>query len=174
VSEESRPTALSELPLAAWVETLAGRAPVPAGGALALATLAGAAALASKMARLAQADGRPFRESAHFFLRAAEEDGESYAEALARRKDAADRCLDRGMEHLERAVSFVEEVGTTFGEMAAHLKADVAAAAGLGRASARVLLVNLAVNVSQWSREAGNAAEASARLEDLRERLERA
>ncbi|MBI5442491.1 MAG: hypothetical protein HY900_14910 [Deltaproteobacteria bacterium] len=174
MKEGGREGRLSGLPLGGWIDALAGSTPVPAGGALALATLAGAAALASKMARLRGAGPARFHELARFFLRAAEEDETSYAEALARRGGALDQCLGRGVEHLEQAVLFLEEVGTTFGDLPAHLQADVAAVAGLARASSRVLLVNLAVNASQWADEARNAPEACARIEELKGRLEKA
>lgn len=164
---------LRELPLGGWIEALLGNAPVPAGGALALTTLAGAAALTGKMARLRRIDDRFFSRLAEYFLSASEEDASNYAAALAGSEGALEHCLSVGAEHLERAVTFLEEVESAFPELPPAIAADVAAASGLGRAAARILLVNLAVNLSAWD-AAANAAAISALLQELKGRLQAA
>jgi formiminotetrahydrofolate cyclodeaminase len=162
---------LSGLTLAQWTAALSERAPVPAGGALACVTAAGAAALASKVARLRGFSSLQLSELARSFLRAAEEDGENYAKAVTLGGEAKDACLDADREHLERAVEFLENLAELFPDLPSPLAADVAAAGRLGRAAARTLLVNLAVNASQWSERSAAGAIAE-KLEELKARLE--
>lgn len=140
---------LSTLTLEAWARALAGPDPVPAGGALALVTLAGAAALGAKLAAIGGRDPAALSEVAGFFLEAAEEDAATYAATLAG-GEAKLSCVDAGLHHLEAALEALERLQGLFDGLPPHLSADVAAAARLARASAQTLLVNLAVNASQW------------------------
>jgi hypothetical protein len=128
---------------------------VPAGGSLALVTLAGAAALAAKVERLGGGYPTELADLSAFFLDAAEEDAAAYA-ASSGGADARLRCLDAGLVHLEAALELLDRVGALFEGLPPHLSADVAAAGRLARASAQTLLVNVAVNSSQWSEGVGS------------------
>jgi formiminotetrahydrofolate cyclodeaminase len=165
---------LSDHTLEEWIQVLARRSPTPAGGALALVSLAGAAALSAKMARLGGQRTESFESLARAFLEGAARDGESYSAAA--RGGAAEKraCLSLTLEHLRSAVAFLESLGPLFSGAEPDLAADVAAAERIGRAAAETCLVNLAVNLSVWSEAAGGGAEFAAALQELRERLGRA
>lgn len=141
---------LASLSLAQWASSLAGPDPLPAGGALALVTLSGAAALGGKMAGIGGSDPQPLGDLAGFFLCAAEEDVARYAAARGG-GEAELSCLQAGLGHLRAALEALGLLSDLFDGLPAHLSADVAAAARLTRASAQTLVVNLAVNASQWS-----------------------
>lgn len=161
---------LSSLSLEDWLSALAGPRALPAGGALALVTLAGASALAAKVLGRCGGDAVALEAIADRFLAAAEEDAEGYARAAREGGGALSACLAVGIDHLEDSLSLAEVLGEAFGGVPAALAADLAAAEGLARASARALLVNLAVNLSEWSDALGDAPE----LESLRGRMDRA
>jgi len=158
--------------LAEWVYALARRDPTPAGGALALATLAGAAALAAKAARLAGLSAEGFEAGAHHFLAAAERDGELYRLAARGGADAVRASLQASLDDLGSAAEFLEELGPLFEELGPGLGADLSAAERLARAAARTLSVNLAVNLSAWSERWGGLEDLAASWRGLRARLE--
>jgi formiminotetrahydrofolate cyclodeaminase len=163
---------LTDRPLRNWIDALARETPVPAGGALALVTLAGSAALAAKVARLTGRDPDLYDHWAEGFLKGAERDGEAYL--AARNGSAADirACLGLSVEQLESAVSFLESLEALFEGLSPALKADAAAAERGGRASARTLLVNLAVNLAEWSERVPGLDQVASSLADLQRRLQ--
>jgi hypothetical protein len=163
---------LTDRTLRTWIDALSRETPVPAGGALALVTLAGSAALAAKVARLTGRDPDPYDHWAEGFLAGAERDGEAYL--AARNGSAADvrACLALSVGHLESAVSFLESIEALFAGLSPALKADAAATERGGRASARTLLVNLAVNLSEWSERLPGLDQVASSLADLRRRLQ--
>lgn len=163
---------LASSSLRTWIDALSRKEPTPAGGALALITLAGSAALVAKVARLSGREPVRFERMADGFLEAAESDSRTYREAC-RAGDAAMRdCLELGLRHLSEAVEFLESVATVFEGLSPALSADVAAAERAGRASARTLFVNLAVNVSEWSSVKDGLETVTSELRRLSVRLE--
>ena len=162
---------LSDHTFEEWIEALARRSPTPAGGALALVSLAGAAALAAKVARLTGMGAEPFDTMARAFLEGATRDGESYAAAVRGGLAEVRACLSLGLEHLRSAVAFLESLGPLFSGLEPGLAADVAAAERIGRAAAQTCLVNLAVNLSAWSAAVDKAGELAVALKELRARL---
>lgn len=166
--------ALEQQTLGAWVDALARRDPVPAGGALALATLAGAAALAAKAARLSGRSPRPWEARAAALLREAERDGELYLRAVRGGAEAVQASLDASLEALEKAVGVIEDLAPLFSGVSPALAPDVAAAERLARAGAQTLAVNLAANLSAWAGRAPGLPAAAERWSGLRARLEAA
>jgi len=166
--------ALEEQTLGAWVRALARRDPVPAGGALALATLAGAAALAAKAARLSGRSPGAWEARAEDLLGEAERDGELYLRAVRGGPEGIQASLDASLEALEKAVGVVEDLAPLFTGVSPALAADVAAAERLARAGAQTLSVNLAANLSAWAGRASGLPEAAERWAELRARLEAA
>lgn len=165
---------VAEWTVGEWVEGLARRTPTPAGGALALVTLAGAAALAAKMARLR---GRAFghlETAAAGFLGGAGADGPAYQAARRGGEAEARASLALGLAHLGQAAALLEALHPVFDGLPPGLAADVAAAEGLARASARVLLVNLAVNLDRWGERFPGLGDVAGELDALRARLEAA
>jgi formiminotetrahydrofolate cyclodeaminase len=160
--------------LAEWLQGLARRDPTPAGGALALTTLAGAAALAAKVARLGGVTVPGFEAGARYFLRAAERDAELYAGAAGGEPEALRASLQASLDDLGSAAEFLEELSPLFPRLKPGLEADLAAAERLARAAARTLSVNLAVNLSAWSERCGGLEDLAARWRGLRARLESA
>jgi formiminotetrahydrofolate cyclodeaminase len=163
---------LTDRSLKSWIEALSHSVPVPAGGALALVTLAGSAALAAKVARIAGNGPGLYDRWAWGFLEAAQQDGEAYL--AARHGTVADvrGCLALTTEHLEQAVELLESLAPLFEGLSPALKADAAAAERAARASACTLLVNLAVNLSQWTDEYPDLGESASNLAALKARLE--
>lgn len=157
-----------------WLHALGHRKPTPAGGALALMTLAGAAALAAKIARLAGRDPAAFDAWTGTFFAGAEGDGEAYRAAVREGAEGVGRCLGLGVDQATEAVGFLEALGPLFPALSPGLRADVAAAERLGRAAAQTLLVNLAVNLQAWAGRADGLDSVAASLEALRARLEAA
>jgi formiminotetrahydrofolate cyclodeaminase len=142
----------AHLTLLDWVAALESRAPVPAGGALALVTLAGAAALAGKVLRIRQREASAYEGLSRLFLFAAGEDGDSYGAAKREGPAGMFRCLQAGLHHLETAVNLLEALGESFEDLPPGLAADMAASGRLAHAAAQTLLVNLAVNLAEWTR----------------------
>ncbi len=165
---------LEQQTLGAWVHALARRDPVPAGGALALATLAGAAALAAKAARLSGRPPGPWEERAAEFLREAKRDGELYLQAVRGGAGGIQASLDASLEALEKAVGAIEDLAPLFSGVSPALAADVAAVERLARAGAQILSVNLAANLSGWAGRAPGLPVAAERWTGLRARLEAA
>ncbi|MEW6489457.1 MAG: cyclodeaminase/cyclohydrolase family protein [Thermodesulfobacteriota bacterium] len=157
-----------------WVRALARRDPVPAGGALALATLAGGAALAAKAARLSGRPAQAWEERAERFLAEAQRDGLLYKAAAGGDPGAAKASLEATLEALEEAVSLLEDLGPLFGGLGPSLTADVAAAERLARAGAQTLSLNLAANLSAWAARDPRLGAEAQRWLALRDRLEAA
>lgn len=160
--------------LGEWVWALARRDPVPAGGALALATLAGASALAAKAARLSGQPSQGWEDRAEGFLSEAERDGPLYAEAARGDADAARTSLEATLGALEEAVSLLEDLAPLFGGLDPSLAADAAAAERLARAGAQTLSLNLAANLSAWSPRDPDLGALARLWHALRDRLESA
>lgn len=163
---------LADSSLKSWIETLSRAAPVPAGGALALVTLAGSAALAAKVARIAGSSAGAYGRWSWGFLEAAHKDGEAYLAAYHGTVEDVRGCLALTTEHLAQAVEFLESLAALFESLSPELKADAAAAERAARASARTLLVNLAVNLSQWADQYPDLGESASNLAALEARLE--
>ncbi len=164
---------VEEWHLGPWIEALARRRPTPAGGSLALVTLAGAAALTAKVSAIA---GRPpagFEGLAEGFLEAARLDAALYPRSDAG-PDAVRATLDAEAAHLERGVEFLRALGEVFPGLPEALAADVAAGERLSRAACRTLLANLAVNVGRWSETVDGLDGVVERLRRLRGELEAA
>jgi len=160
--------------LGEWIHALACQDPTPAGGALALTTLSGAAALAAKVARLA---GRPeggFEAAASHFLSAAEKDSELFVRATAGSSEALRASLEASLEDLDSAAEFLEDLGPLFADLNPGLEADLSAGERLARAAARTLSLNVAVNLSSWSERCDGLDDLATRWRGLRSRLERA
>lgn len=155
-----------------WVRALARRDPVPAGGALALATLAGAAALAAKAARLSGDPSQGWEDRAGRFLAEAERDGPLYAAAARGGADAARASLGATLDALEEAVSLLEDLAPLFGGLGPSLAADAAAAERLARAGAHTLFLNLAANLSAWGARGPDVGAEAQRWLALQDRLE--
>jgi hypothetical protein len=133
-----------------WIEALARRRPTPAGGSLALVTLAGAAALTAKVSAIAGGPPGGFERLAADFLEAARLDAALYPRADAR-PEAVRAALEGEVAHLERGVEFLGALGEVFAGLPEALVPDVAAGERLSRAACRTLLANLAVNLGRWS-----------------------
>ncbi len=168
--EREKGLSLAQNTLAEWTRDLAGPRPTPAGGALALVSLAGAAALATKLARLLNEETRDLEEHAPWFLAAAEEDTTAYRRA-SRGGEGRRRCLEAQRDHLERALGLLDRVDGLFEKAPPALAADVTAAERIARAAARGLLLNLAVNLALWADETDGLEPIAAELEGLRARL---
>lgn len=151
---------LAEYSLTQWVEALAGRRPTPAGGALAFVTLAGAAALAGKLARLTRADPCPWETRAARLLSLAEEDGEGYLRGEP--PEAEIRRLEEALDLLAGLASLAEA------GLSPALAADLAASRRLAHAAVGALCANLRHNLKARSTDSG---EALSRLETRWSRL---
>ncbi len=156
--------------LGKWIEELGGEAPTPAGGALALVTLAGAAALVGKVARLAGRGPDPFPGLARGLLAAADEDARGYPRARSGGGDPARAFLARGADRVEEALVIVRAARELRGRVGPEVAADLEAAEGLARRAAEVLLSNLEVNLSAWAGRIPDPEPLAARLEGLRSR----
>jgi len=156
-----------------WIEALARGRPTPAGGSLALVTLAGAAALAAKVSAIAGLPAAGFEALAADFLGAARRDAALYPRADAG-PDEVRAALEREAVHLERGVEFLGVLGDVFPGLPEVLAADVAAGERLSRAACRTLLANLAVNLGRWSGEVDGLEGLARSLRRLREELESA
>ncbi len=165
---------LASWPLGEWVEALSRRDPTPAGGALALATLAGAAALAAKVARLSGLPAERFEQGAHRFLAAAERDGDLYVRAARRVPEAAGQSLRASLDDLEAAAAFLDRLGPLFPRLGQNVAADLSTAERLARAAAQTLSINLAVNLSAWGERCEGSEGLADRWRELRARLEKA
>lgn len=165
---------LTSCTLGEWVWALARRDPVPAGGALALATLAGAAALAGKAARLSGHPARAWEERAGRFLAEAERDGPLYAAAARGDAEAARASVEATLGALEQAVTLLEDLAPLFDGLSPALAADAAAAERLARAGAQTLSLNLAANLSAWAARDPGLDGLAARWREVRGRLEAA
>jgi formiminotetrahydrofolate cyclodeaminase len=167
---------LSELTLLGWVSALGGKTPVPAGGALSLVTLSGASSLAEKVVRNLGRDSSALEGLSLLFLLAASEDAASYAAARKEGPDAARRCLETGLRHLETTLDLLGVLSVSFDEIPPPLVADMAAAGRLARASAETLIANLAVNLTEWERNLGpgDAESIRQRLSAIKLRLDSA
>lgn len=159
--------------LGPWIEALSLRRPTPAGGALALATLAGSAALAAKIAAIAGLPPGGFERRAAAFLEAAARDAALYPRADAGPEAVRD-SLASEIDHLEQGVAFLEALSGLFSGLPEDLRADAAAGERLARAACRTLLANLAVNLDRWSGRVGGLEAVAERLERLRADLETA
>ncbi len=135
--------------LGPWIEALARRRPTPAGGALALVTLSGAAALVAKVSAIGGRPSGGFERLAADFLEAARLDAALYPRADAG-PDEVRAALEAEAAHLERGVEFLGALGEVFAGLPEALAADVAAGERLSRAACRTLLANLAVNLGRW------------------------
>ncbi len=160
-----------EGPLGAWIAALAGPAPTPAGGALALVSLAGAAALGAKLARLAGDDPGPYRERADGFLAAAGDDARGYGPAARRRGAVARAFLGTGIAQAKTAVALIEDLAGLATRVPAAVRPDVGAAAGIARESARVLVANLRANLDAWGPDLAPAGPLAADVAGLEARL---
>ncbi len=157
--------------LGEWLEALASPAPTPAGGALAFVTLAGAAALAAKAARAGGGAPGRFVTWMRTFLAGAAEDARGYPEAAAGPPEARVRFLVQGLERLEGAVDFAEELAELAARVRGGLGPDVAAAARLAREAVGVLAQNLAYNLEAWAVGGAWGGERTRRFERLRRRF---
>ena len=151
-----------------WIERLGGEAPTPAGGALALVTLAGAAALVGKVARLAGVGPERLVGLARGLLAAAEEDARGYPRARSGGGAPARAFLARGADRVEQALEIVRAAGELRGRVAPDVAADLGAAEGLARQAAEVLLANLEVNLAAWAGRIPDPEPLGARLDRLR------
>ncbi len=162
----------TDRPLGDWIAALAGSSPTPAGGALALVTLAGAAALAAKLARLAgDHDPDRHRERADRFLRAAGDDARGYGPAARRGGAAARAFLGQGLAQAEAAVALLDDLAGLGPRVPAPARPDVTAAAGLAREGARVLVANLRANLDAWAPRLAPAGPLAERVAGLEARL---
>ena len=157
--------------LDAWLEALASPAPTPAGGALAFVTLAGAAALAAKAARAGGGAPGRFVAWIRVFLEGAVEDAGGYAEAASGPPEARMRFLAQGLERLEGAAAFVDELGELAARVRGALGPDVVAAGRLAREAAGVLAENLAFNLGAWAVGGAWGEERTNRFERIRRRF---
>ncbi|GAB4261500.1 MAG: hypothetical protein Kow0092_11080 [Deferrisomatales bacterium] len=156
-----------------WIQALAAREPTPAGGALALVTLAGSAALAAKVIRIAGGDWPRGDVLAREFLEGADRDARAYRAAAAA-SESRRACLDLGLEQVGEGIRFLEGLAPWFDRLPEPLRADLAAAERLARAACRTLLVNLAVNLDAWADDEALGARVAGELAALRARLEQA
>jgi len=132
-----------------WLGALANDRPTPAGGALAWITLAGAAALAAKLAGLDGRNGAGLVAAARRFAEAARHDAEGFAAARTPEERAA--FLERCVKDLEGVVRFVAEVRR--GRRACGrpgLRADWDAVERLAEAAWEVLWENARLNEEAW------------------------
>lgn len=135
-----------------WFSRFLGPSPTPAGGSLALLTLAEAAALSVKLFRLA---GRPQGEMENFavdFVVFAEEDASFYLQAL--KGTGADRedLLKAGERHMSKAAKFLEKIRTARKTATPLSAPDYDAVITLGEAALKVLEVNLKANEHLWGK----------------------
>lgn len=158
--------------LEVWIHALARRDPAPAGGALALATLAGTAALAAKTARLSGGSPRRWEERAERFLTEAQRDGPLYAAAARGGVEAARASLEATLDSLEEALALLDDLAPLFDALSPALAPDAAAAERLARAGAQTLSANLAANLSAWPERVPGLDGLAARWREVRARLE--
>ncbi len=161
---------MHSLRLDEWIESLGGEAPTPAGGALALVTLAGAAALTGKVARLAGRAPDRLLGLARGLLAAADEDTRGYPRARCGGGAPARAFLSRGADRVEEALEIVRAAGELRPRVGPDVAADLEAAEGLARQAAEVLLTNLEVNLSAWAGRIPDPEPLAARLDRLRSR----
>ncbi len=136
--------------LAAWISALGGATATPAGGALSLATLAGVAALAAKVARLSDVPAESFDRDAEVFLQAADHDAELYGPAARAGGRKTLGFLREGVAVAGRAVALIEDLDELQGRAIPAAKADVTGARHLTWAAALMLLENLQTNAALW------------------------
>jgi hypothetical protein len=139
---------------------------------LALVTLAGSAGLAAKITRLAGGDPVRFEGLARDFLEGAQRDGDAYLAARLGGEANVRACVHLAADQLESAVAFLEALEPLFEGLSPGVKADMAAVERFARTAARVLLVNLAVNLSEWSERFVGLEDTCPNLADLERRLE--
>ena len=156
-----------------WLEALARERPTPAGGSLALVTLAGAAALVAKVSAIAGRPAAGFEALAADFLEGARRDAVLYPRADAG-PDEVRAALEGEAVQLERGVEFLEALGQVFPGLSEALVADVVAGERLSRAACRTLLANLAVNLGRWSGQVDGLEGVARSLRRLRGELESA
>ena len=99
-----------ELPLAQWLNLLEKQGPEAAGGALALATAAGAAALAAKCALIAGGAPAPYGELSKRLAAFAGEDGEAYKNIHSGDPQKAGDGFNASLVHIETTIALVQQL----------------------------------------------------------------
>ncbi len=141
--------------LGEWLGALANDRPTPAGGALAWVTLAGAAALAAKLAELNGRHGTGLLGAVRGFADAARHDAEGFAAARTPAERAA--FLERCVEDLEGVDRFLAEVRQARkGCGRPGLRADWEAVERLAEAAWEVLWENARANEEAWDTGLGD------------------
>jgi formiminotetrahydrofolate cyclodeaminase len=162
-----------ELNLKPWLELMASHDPTPAGGSLALATLAGGAALASKCARLSGAPHQTFDTFICDFHRFAAQDCDAYAALVSGDPAKADEAQRVSLRHLQSGLEFLEKASALKGGCKSVLAPDLNAACGLAAAAIRVLLGNLEANASTSAKRGVSLISEPAALRECRMQLSR-
>jgi len=133
-----------EFDLDRWLMTIAKTDPTPAGGSLALVTLAGAAALASKCSRLSGMEYELFDKYAELMSEFSAEDARLYKNFTKGGKEEALAAVEAGLLHIHSAIGLCEELKKL--EVKESLRLDSDAAFSLAFESALVLLKNFGNN----------------------------
>jgi hypothetical protein len=136
-----------ELDLWKWLKLLASHDPTPAGGSLALATLAGAAALASKCARLSGASHAGYDGFASDFQNFAGQDCEIYSALTSDDEAKIRHAILESLGHAQAALEFLELSSASKVYFKPVLLPDLNAALTLAATSANILLDNLEANL---------------------------
>jgi formiminotetrahydrofolate cyclodeaminase len=163
-----------DLEIRRWLEQLSSNDPTPAGGSLALVTLAGAAALASKCARLSGADHWDFDVFAADLSRYAVEDCGAYDALVSGDEGVALSAVKMSLTHVGRALELVELASGLQGGCSAPLMPDLRAASSLAVNATEVLLDNLEGNLEPGIVDPRVVEPPLAVLPELRARLSKA
>lgn len=124
-----------------WLDGLASRSPTPAGGALAYATLAGCAALGSKLARLSHSDHEVFMRWSSLFADHASADADCYS--------PGDPDTFAGELHrAENALDFVRLLDGYTLAVPDRARPDLEAVRALANTSVGVIVANLKANLA--------------------------
>lgn len=154
-------------PAGDWISALGSNKPLPAGGALALVTLAGAAALTAKVARTAGLPASEFIEFSGAFQRFADEDCRLYVDASTADPSKLRTAAETSLHHLETAHSFPEAAGQLTNKVGQALQGDLEAAIWLSMTASIVLANNLKENLALWGMRCAELADIAKRIEEL-------
>lgn len=133
-----------------WFTRFLGPTPTPAGGSLALLTLAQAAALSAKLMKIEKKPHAEMENLAVDFVVFAEEDAALYLKALKGTGVEREELLREGERHISKARKFLEKIIAAKNSAPSFAAPDYDAVIILGQAALTVLAGNLKVNAGMW------------------------
>jgi len=131
-----------------WLDLLATSDPTPAGGSLAMVTLAGAASLASKCARLSGVDNTNFKSFSNDFNQFALDDVAVYEDIKNSGSRGTAEALAESAKHIRKAIELLEAIVRLRSSCNKLVKPDCEASLRLAHSAIGVLLVNMEANQS--------------------------